>query len=40
MNGSGEYLLRKEKAARRRPFILNLMTVGQAASNAGFDFRR
>jgi hypothetical protein len=40
MNGSGGYLLRKEKAARRRLSISILMIADQAAINAGFDFRR
>jgi hypothetical protein len=38
-NGSGGFLLRKEKAARRRLFNSNLMIVDQAAINAGPDFR-
>ena len=40
MNGSGENLLRKEKAARRRLPNSDLVIVDQAAIIAGFDFRR
>jgi hypothetical protein len=40
MNGSGRYLLRKEKAARRRLSISIRMIVDQAAINAGFELRR
>ena len=34
------YLLRKQKAARRRLLSSNLMIVDQTAINAGFDFPR
>jgi hypothetical protein len=40
MDGSVEYLLRKQKAARRRLLSSNLMIVDQTAINAGFDFPR